>query len=56
MVLIEPSPEGLKTVSSFKLPEPSGKESWAHPVIANGKLYTRDQEKLHCFNVKAEKN
>jgi outer membrane protein assembly factor BamB len=56
MVLIEPSPEGLKTVSSFKLPEPSGKESWAHPVIANGKLYIRDQEKLHCFNVRADKN
>jgi outer membrane protein assembly factor BamB len=56
MVLIEPSPEGLKKISSFKLPEPSGKESWAHPVIANGKLYLRDQEKLHCFNVKAEKN
>jgi outer membrane protein assembly factor BamB len=56
MVLIEPSPEGLKTVSAFKLPEPSGKESWPHPVIANGKMYIRDQDKLHCFNVRADKN
>lgn len=56
MVLVEPSPEELKVVSSFKLPEPSGKESWPHPVIANGKLYIRDQEKLHCFNVKGDKN
>jgi outer membrane protein assembly factor BamB len=56
MVLIEPSPDGLKMVSAFKLPEPSGKESWAHPVIVNGKLYIRDQEKLLCFNVKADKN
>ncbi len=56
LVLIDPSPEGLKVVSSFKLPDLSGKESWPHPVIAHGKLYIRDQEKLHCFNVKADKN
>lgn len=56
LVLIEPSPEGLKVVSSFKLPEPSKLQSWAHPVIAGGKLYIRDQDKLHCFNVKADKN
>jgi outer membrane protein assembly factor BamB len=56
LVLIEPSPEGLKVVSAFELPELSGKESWPHPVIANGKLYIRDQDKLHCFNVKADKN
>ncbi len=56
LVLIEPSPDALKVVSMFKLPEPSGKESWPHPVIANGKLYIRDQDKLHCFNVKADKN
>ncbi len=56
LVLIEPSPEELKVVSSFKLPEPSGKENWPHPVIANGKLYIRDQDKLHCFNVKADKS
>ncbi len=56
LFLIEPSPEGFKVISSFKEPEPSGKESWAHPVIANGKLYLRDQDKMHCFNVKADKN
>lgn len=56
LVLIEPSPEDFKVVSSFKIPEPSGKESWPHPVIANGRLYLRDQQKLHCFNIKADKN
>jgi outer membrane protein assembly factor BamB len=56
MVLIEPSPEGLKVVSSFKMPDWSGVESWAHPVIANGNLYIRDQDKLHRFNLKADKN
>ena len=25
---------------------------WTHPVIANGRLYVRDQELLFCFDVK----
>jgi outer membrane protein assembly factor BamB len=51
MALVEPDPTTFKMVSSFTLPEPSGKESWAHPVVANGRLYIHDQDKLHCFNV-----
>ena len=41
---------------SFPLPEtsrqrkPSGK-AWTHPVIANGKLYLRDQELIFCYDV-----
>jgi hypothetical protein len=27
--------------------------AWAHPVIANGKLYVRDQDVLLCYDVKA---
>jgi outer membrane protein assembly factor BamB len=57
MVLIDPSPEGLKVVSSFKLPEPnvrSNPQSWPHPVIANGKLYVRDQNAMYCYDVKAK--
>jgi outer membrane protein assembly factor BamB len=59
MVLIEPSPEELKVVSSFKLPAPDQKsfpQSWPHPVIVNGKLYIRDQTVLHCYDVKATTN
>jgi outer membrane protein assembly factor BamB len=53
MVLIKPNPEQLEVVSSFDLPERSRQASWPHPVVANGKLYIRDQDKLHCFNVSA---
>jgi outer membrane protein assembly factor BamB len=56
MVLIEPSPDELKVISSFKLPPPDRKshpQSWAHPVIANGKLYLRDQNVMYCYNIKA---
>ncbi len=54
LVLIEPSPEGLKVVSSFKLPAADQKsypQSWPHPVIANGKLYIRDQTVMYCYDV-----
>ena len=56
LVLIEPSPEELKVVSSFKLPMPDQKsypQSWPHPVIVNGKLYIRDQTVLHCYDLQA---
>lgn len=59
MVLIEPSADDLKVVSSFKLPPPdvrSYSQSWPHPVIANGKLYLRDQHTMHCYDVKAAGN
>jgi outer membrane protein assembly factor BamB len=56
--LIEPSPEGWKEHGQFKLEpqteqrSPSGR-IWTHPVVANGKLYLRDQEILLCYDVKA---
>jgi outer membrane protein assembly factor BamB len=59
LVLIDPSPDGLKVVSSFALPAAdvrSYPQSWPHPVVANGRLYVRDQNALHCYNVKADKN
>ncbi|MCI0702335.1 MAG: PQQ-like beta-propeller repeat protein [Planctomycetia bacterium] len=56
VVLLEANPEEVKVAGSFKLPELSGKAQWAHPVIANGKLYIRDQDKLHVYNIKAAGN
>lgn len=52
MNLLEASPKGYKLVSSFKLPDASGKPSWPHPVIANGRLLIRDQGKLIAFSIK----
>jgi len=56
MTLLDLNPEGMKVVSSFKPAEFTKQAAWAHPVIANGKLYLRDQDKLMCFNVKASSN
>ena len=52
VALIEASTEGYKEKGRFEQPDRSGKNSWPHPVIANGRLYLRDQELIHCFDVK----
>jgi outer membrane protein assembly factor BamB len=52
VVLLEANPEEVKVAGTFKYPEPSRAAKWAHPVIANGKLYIRDQDKLHVYTVK----
>jgi len=52
MALIAADPKEFQPISGFKIPQPSGKPSWPHPTIANGKLYIRDQDKLHCYLLK----
>ena len=47
------SPEGLKLQGTFKV-KGSG-PSWAHPVVAGGRLYLRYDTNLYCFDVKTAK-
>ena len=54
VVLIEASPSKVVEKGRFEQPERSRMKAWAHPVIANGKLYLRDQETLLCYDVKAK--
>ena len=51
VALIKASSKELKEISSFEQPERSEKKSWAHPVVANGKLYLRDQDLLLCYDI-----
>ena len=58
VALVEASTQGWKELSRFKLAPLSSKRSpqggiWPHPVVVNGRLYLRDQELIHCFNVKS---
>lgn len=53
MLLIEPNPKQYVEHGRFEQPDRTGEPAWAHPVIANGKLYVRDQDSLFCYNVKA---
>ncbi|OWK37703.1 PQQ-binding-like beta-propeller repeat protein [Fimbriiglobus ruber] len=57
VALVEPSPEGWKEHGRLKLPQESKQRRpsgglWTHPVIANGRLYIRDQEFVYCYDVK----
>jgi len=52
MALIAADPTQRVIKSTFRLPDASGKPSWPHPVIANGKLLIRDQDVLLCFDVR----
>ena len=54
VALIEANKDELKVAASFREADRSGRECWAHPVIANGKLYLRDQDRLTCYDVKAK--
>jgi outer membrane protein assembly factor BamB len=54
VLLIEPSAKEYLEHGKFKQPERSRSPAWAHPVVANGKLYIRDQDLLFCYDVKAK--
>ena len=53
MILVAASPDGYREHGSFEIP---GVEhpSWSHPVIANGRLYLREQESLFAYDVRGE--
>jgi outer membrane protein assembly factor BamB len=52
IILAEANPKKYVEHGRFTPPQRSGKSSWPHPVIANGKLYIRDQQYLFCYDVK----
>ena len=54
IVLIEPSRKEYLERGRFNQPDRTSKPAWAHPVIANGKLYIRDQDTLFCYDVKVK--
>jgi outer membrane protein assembly factor BamB len=53
VLLIEPDPQKYSERGRFTQPGRTRSPAWAHPVIANGKLYIRDQDVLFCYDVKA---
>jgi len=50
-VLIAATPEEYIVRAKFDEPTNLGK-AWSHPVIANARLYLRDQDVLNCYDVK----
>ncbi len=54
MVLIEASPKEYVERGRFDQPDRSSAPAWPHPVIANGRLYLRDQDALLCYDIRAK--
>jgi outer membrane protein assembly factor BamB len=54
LLLIEPNSKKYIERGRFEHPNRSSSPDWTHPVIANGKLYIRDQDVLLCYDVKAK--
>lgn len=53
IALVEATPEAYKEKGRFDQPDRSRAQSWPYPVVANGKLYIRDQGVLLCYELKA---
>jgi outer membrane protein assembly factor BamB len=57
VALVEASPKGWQERGRVRLaPQSTIRSSqgriWTHPTISNGKLYLRDQNLIHCYDVK----
>ena len=52
VVLVEATPEGYHEKGSFTIPNVKD-PSWPHLVIADGKLFVREQDTLYAYDVKA---
>jgi hypothetical protein len=62
VILTEPSDKGWKVAGSFTLPDksPIREENskikvCTHPVVSNGRLYIRDQERLYCYDLREKR-
>lgn len=55
VVLCEATPTGYKELGRFAQPDVTKEwPTWAHPTIANGKLYLRDYDLLLCYDLKGK--
>lgn len=54
MWLVEPSPEKLKIVSSFRVPRQTRSFLFAHPVVFAGRLYLRAGDRLYAYDLRAD--
>ena len=63
VALVEASPEAYREKGRFTPPAqpkrkrlgPMPEKAWAYPVIANGRLYIRDNETLWAYDIKASR-
>jgi hypothetical protein len=54
MLLVKPNREEYIEGGRFEQPDRSESPAWTHPVIANGRLYIRDEDVLLCYDIQAK--
>ncbi|HWN09173.1 MAG TPA: PQQ-binding-like beta-propeller repeat protein [Pyrinomonadaceae bacterium] len=52
--LVEVTPTGYKEKGRFRIPQ-ENLPTWAHPVVAGGRLYLRDQDTIYAYDVTEKK-
>lgn len=60
VALVAANPDGWREISRFTIPQQAKRRErvfyknnvWTYPVIANGRLYLRDQDLIYCYQVK----
>ena len=52
MKLVNAIPEKYDMVSSFQVPDGGEGMYWAHPVVCDGRLYVRHDDKLFAYDIK----
>jgi len=53
IALVAATGEGYIELGQFDQPDRSTQQAWTHPVVAEGKLFIRDQDLLMCYDLKA---
>lgn len=54
VIVLTEANASFKESGRFNQPDRSDKKAWPHMVIANGKLYVRDQDLLLCYDIKGK--
>lgn len=52
VALVEANPEKYIERGRFEQPDRSRARAWPYPVVANGRLYLRDQDVMLCYEIK----
>lgn len=54
VAMVAATGDGYRELGRFEQPDRSALNSWAHPVVAHGRLFLRDQGLLLCYDLKKE--
>jgi len=54
--LVKAAPDEFELCGRFDQPDRSKEKAWPHLVIADGRMYVRDQDLLLCYDAAASPN